>query len=156
MAQILGESGRYVSQEAAGKRRAIWTLVMLFMVLNGFIVGFLIRGLFPGLRISSWGCILTTAALAPLICGAGTWTFRKVEELDKEPVNWQRGTDGEDLLARELAHTDKDFTEKAARNGRPRISAIVQTPGDKTNPPRASLTPNSAWSRTGRRGRLPD
>ena len=171
MAQVLGESGRFASQEAVRKQRARWKLLMLFMGLDGFIVGFLIRGLFPRLAITSGTGILASLVLVLLICGAGTWTFRKVEELDKERANWQTGTGGEALVAREsgklpeelkvtndgLTHLDKDFTEKAGGNGRPRISAIVQTRGDKANPPRASLTPSHSWSGSGpgRRSRTP-
>ena len=300
MAQVLGESGRFASQEAVRKQRARWTLVMLFMGLDGFIMGFLMRGLFPRLTLSSWACVLAAGALALLAWAAGTWTCRRVEELDKERANWQRGADGEDVVGRELgrfpgefrvindlttpfgnldhavvgptgvflldtknwrgvvsadgqgelllngkppdkpcvrpflgrvmgikekaralvdldpyfqavlvftsarveanwgstksvhclrdeqlfdyivaskpgkrltteevdkiaqalaalAHLDKDFTEKAGGNGRPRISAIVQTRGDKKNPPRASLTPSYTWPGpgTGRRSRLP-
>jgi len=169
MAQVLAESGRFASQEAVRKQRALWKLVMVFMGLDGFIIGFLIRGPFPRLTITSGTGIIATIVLVLLMWGAGTWTFRKVEELDKERATWQRGADAEDLAAREsgkfpeelkftndwLAHLDKGFTEKAGGNGRPRISAIVQTRGDKTNPPRASLTPSSTWPGTGRRSRTP-
>ena len=273
--------------------------VIFLMVFIGLVVGFLLRGLFPGLTLPSAAGILGSIVLLLLLCGVGDWTLRRAEELDRERTNFARGADGENSVAtilegfpdefrvindlttpcgnldhvvvgptgvfcldaknwrgvvcadgkgellcngnpldqpfvrqfvarvmgikdrvktlapgldpffktvfvftsarvdanwgttgnlhcirddqlfkyivedkmgngltkeevstiaqafHALAHMDTDFTEKAEGNGRPQISAIVQTRGDKTNPPGASLAPSPAWSQTGRRSRSP-
>jgi len=109
MARVLGESGRYASQEAVKKRDAIWARVMIFMVFGGAVMGFSVRGLFPSLKISSWVYFIVTLVLVLVMWRASKWTLKKVDKLDKGRVNWQRGADGEDLVARELGKFPEEF-----------------------------------------------
>jgi len=109
MAQVLGESGRYASQEAARKRQAILGWVMLLMGFAGMIMGFLIRGLVPGPAISSATSLPAGIALLLLMCGAGAWTLRKARELDKQRANFSRGADGENSVAAILERLPDEF-----------------------------------------------
>jgi MFS family permease len=109
MAQVLGESGRYASQEAVRKRRAMLGWIMLLMVFVGLIVGFLLRGLLPGLTISSWAGIFASIVALVLMCRVGNWTLRRAEELDRERTNFARGADGENSVAAILERFPDDF-----------------------------------------------
>lgn len=109
MAQVFGGSGRCVSQEAARKRHTIWTWVALLTGLAGITLGFMLRGLFPALRISSWPCLLATIALGLLIWGASKRTFRKMEELERECVNLCKGANGENSVAALLKGFPDEF-----------------------------------------------
>ncbi len=109
MAQVFAGAGRYVGQEAVSKRRAIWTRAMLFMSLVGIILGFILRGLFPALSISSWACILATLALGLLTWGVGRRTFRKIDELETEHVNLCKAAHGENSVATILKGLPDEF-----------------------------------------------
>lgn len=52
------------------------------------------------------------------------------------------------------AHMDTDFTEKARRNGRPRISAIVQRLGQRANPPQDRPKTSTGGCGVGKGNRL--
>jgi hypothetical protein len=109
MAQVLGKSGRYVSQETVRKRRAMLGWIMFLMAFIGLIVGFLIRGLFPRLTISFWPSLSASTALLLLMRGVGPWTLRRVEELDRERVNFSRGADAENSVAAILEGFPDEF-----------------------------------------------
>jgi hypothetical protein len=107
MAKVFGESGRYVSQEATKKRHAIRTRGIILVCVLGIICGFLLGGSFPVMKAPSWASVAMALALGLLVWFVSKWTFRKMDELEKERVNNCRGAAGEISVATTLS----DFPE---------------------------------------------
>ena len=54
MAKVLGESGRYVSQEAANQSRRIILLVVIVVSVLGMIEGFVLSSFIPSGALPAW------------------------------------------------------------------------------------------------------
>jgi hypothetical protein len=109
MAQVLGESGRFVSQEALRKRQHILVLGLVTMAFLGAVAGFV-----WGLRVHQlnppvWMLFLIPGVAILAIIGIGKWTLAKADALGKEQLNWQRGADGENSVAQELEKFPDEF-----------------------------------------------
>lgn len=109
MAKILGESGRYVSQESVRKRR---TLVIVALTGIGSIC--LLCGLTLGLSIQ-WihppGWVTGSASLAALatIIAVGKWCLPKLDSLEQEQINFRKGAVGEELVGAALERFPEEF-----------------------------------------------
>jgi hypothetical protein len=107
MAKVLGESGRYVSQEAVKKRRKILAVSLCFMAALSWVDGFLFGSLF--LKIQPWESFLITLACV-LICWIGwKWADRRIDALEQERMNMLKGAAGEASVAIKLGEFPEDF-----------------------------------------------
>ena len=109
MAKVLGESGKYVSQEAVRKRRNLVALAIASMPILGFILGLQFGNTLWGGRMSPWtrnslcaGCVLAIGAI-------GVWTCRRMDVPEKQRMDCQRAADGETLVAMKLDAFPDDF-----------------------------------------------
>src|ERR1700733_7585264 len=99
MAKVLGESGRYVTQEAVTKLRKIWTLSFVATALGAAIWGLMVSLLF---RISKLSPL--TASLLTLLFGLSIYMIwkcssRKLGKLERERMQMRKGATGEALVA---------------------------------------------------------
>jgi hypothetical protein len=109
MAKVLGESGRYVSDEAARKRGWLLAVGILMLTILGAAEGFFISLMYRPSTISpasQWAAIIGVLLFMWVVCKVG---FRKLETLDKEQLNYQKGADGENIVSRVLAKFPDDF-----------------------------------------------
>ncbi len=109
MAKVLGESGRYVSQEAARKRRRIILLCVAIVGVLGVVEGLVLSTFIPVGRFPA-----ETRALVLLVALVGVLLVhrlgtRKLDTLEKERVSMQRGAEGESLVGRKLEDFPDDF-----------------------------------------------
>jgi hypothetical protein len=109
MAQVFAGSARYLGQEPVRKRHALWGQMMLLTAVAGIILGFILRGLFPEVRTPPWPCILATIALGLIVWGANKWSFRKIEELERERPNLCKPADGLNSVATILKRFPNEF-----------------------------------------------
>ena len=101
MAKVLGEPGRYVSQQSVKKfRRLIWTAIAGIGLLSFSYGVFIVYTLFVRKSLMT-GMIWTTAfVLFALLIGR--FVNRKIEEYDKERLNFLKGATGEQAVARKI------------------------------------------------------
>jgi hypothetical protein len=110
MAQVLGESGRYVSQEAVRKRRNIVILALSVTGTLCFVWGISIGLTLHAFKIPAWTSLFILIAMVIILLGVAKWSLPKLDELEKERVNMQRGANGEDLVAQALVGFPEEFT----------------------------------------------
>ena len=109
MAKVLGESGRYTSQQAAKKSREIRLVIIAVIGVLGVIEGFCLSNSFPVKRLPWWIQIIISiggfvGALVAYKFGSKRW-----DKLDKERENMRRGATGEILVGQMLADFPDDF-----------------------------------------------
>ena len=118
MAKVLGESGRYVSQEATRRLHAIWTWAVVTMAVSGAIFGFVVHASFPALRLAALSSVSLSVTLLLLIWLVPRLTFRRMDELEKERESMRKGAAGEKSVAHTLSKLPDEF----------RVVNDVQTP----------------------------
>ncbi len=103
MAKVLGEAGRYTSDEAARQRTTRLLIGFVLIGLVGVAEGVTLSSLWSKLNppawltsMVQWGGIIVTGV-------AVKWGFRKLDQLEAERLKWQRGTDGETVVGKILA-----------------------------------------------------
>ena len=109
MAKVLGESGRYVSQEATKRLHATWKLAVITMTAIGCIFGFMVRSYFPLFGLGTVSHLLLCSALLLLMWLAGRSAFGRMSKLDKERENMLRGVAGERSVAHTLSKLPDEF-----------------------------------------------
>jgi len=109
MAKVLGESGRYTSQEAVKQRRRIIILVCVIIGLLGTIEGLVLSSFIPFSSLPWWfRSVLLIGALLGIV-GLSRWGDRKLDALEKKRVSMQRGTVGETQVGSILANFPDEF-----------------------------------------------
>ncbi len=98
MARVLGKSGRYVSQEATRLLHLMWTLCIICMAVVGTILGFILRASVPWFTVRPLNGVLFSVVLLLVLWLAGSWTFRRVDELETERGKWRQGARGEEVV----------------------------------------------------------
>jgi len=95
MAKILGESGRYVSDEAVRQRRRLLVTVCVTIAVLGAIVGIILSSYFPLGWLTGVGkaAILLMATIG--IWAIDKWGNQKLSVLEKKQDNMLRGAAGE-------------------------------------------------------------
>ncbi|MES1180683.1 MAG: nuclease-related domain-containing protein [Verrucomicrobiota bacterium] len=109
MAKVLGESGRYASQEEIKKFRQRYLVIIGLMTILGGVFGYL---LCLELQIRKFSSITTSIALLILVCIiwlVERFGFRKLEEIEKRRVAMRKGADGENIVAQKLKDFPEDF-----------------------------------------------
>jgi hypothetical protein len=109
MAKVLGESGRYVSQEAVNQSRRILLIVMLVVVVLAIIEGLLLASFIPTRLIPAWLRLLTVFAILPAMWLLTKWGNKKLDALDKKRAAMRRGAAGEIHVGNLLADFPDDF-----------------------------------------------
>ncbi len=109
MAQVLGESGRYVTDEAAQQSRRIFLTVVALVGVLALIAGIALASLIPARLLPPWFLWIVFIADAVAIWIIYKWGGRKLAALDKRRENLRRGATGETLVAHILANFPGDF-----------------------------------------------
>jgi hypothetical protein len=109
MARVLGEPGRYVSQQAVKKRHRVWTAVMFAMLTVGILAGFFLGNAFRGIGISIWTNGLIALVLVLPMVFLVIWSSRKLDQLERERMNLWRGAAGETSVAITLSEFPDEF-----------------------------------------------
>jgi len=109
MAKILGESGRYVSDEAIRQKRQIIIKVCVFIGLLGVIEGMVLSTIFP----LSWLTPVGKAVIM-LVAVVGMWILDKwsdkhLNAVEKKKENYLRGATGEILVGELLTKLSDDY-----------------------------------------------
>jgi len=109
MAKVLGESGRFVSQEAVRQRRRIVIRGFVIVGLLGAIGGLVISSFIPLASLPGW--IRSTMLIGVLV---GLWVLHKwgdgkLDALEKKRVAMLRGASGETTVALALANFPDDY-----------------------------------------------
>lgn len=107
MAKVLGESGRYVSQEAVGKLRKIWLTCAGAVLASGILVGLQLGLLFSG-RIPLWTSTIDLVIFGAFLL-ASKFVIRKMNELERQRMDLRRGAAGETSVAITLGDFPDDF-----------------------------------------------
>jgi hypothetical protein len=109
MAKILGESGRYVSDEAIRQRRRILVTVCLVIALLGLIEGIILSSYIPLGWLAGWG---KTAILFVALIGIWVidkWGNEKLTVIEKKQDNMRRGAAGEIQVGHLLTNLPDEF-----------------------------------------------
>ena len=73
MAQILGQPGRYVTDEASRKKRRILIIALLMVAAGGAVEGIIIASYFPAMPFNSWLRGLICFLLLVLLLSLSKW-----------------------------------------------------------------------------------
>jgi hypothetical protein len=109
MAKVLGESGRYVSQEAFKQSRRIFLVVVLVLTLGGAIEGYALTTFIPARLIPAWIRFLISIALLPGMWLLYRWGSKKLDFLDKRRADMRRGAAGEICVGNILADFPDEY-----------------------------------------------
>jgi len=107
MAKVLGESGRYASQQETKKFRQAYAAIIVLMSVLGTILGFVLAISFFAQKHPSFTLVLIELVLLGLICLVGRIGFRELDKIEKERMAMRKGAVGENIVAKIL----KDFPE---------------------------------------------
>lgn len=109
MAKILGKAGRFTLQAAASRRRRQLLLGISVIGLLGVVEGMCLSTLWSFFQLPAWLCrvLLYVPAGAALVLTK--WGWYKLDELEAERANWQRGTEGETVVGKILADFPEDY-----------------------------------------------
>jgi hypothetical protein len=107
MARVLGEAGRYVSQEAEKKQQKMLVAGFAAMAVMCWISGFLVGFLFH--KNLWWVSLLINAFALAAILVLRWWVFRRIEDLTKQRKEFLRGASGEMLVGYKLADFPDGF-----------------------------------------------
>jgi len=109
MAKVLGKSGRYVSDETARQRQLILITVIVIIGILGFIEGILASTVVHLDHLPTWGKLALMSLILVIIWAIDLWGDQKLDAIEKRRDAMQRGTDGENQVARVLATFPDDF-----------------------------------------------
>ncbi|MFZ0826696.1 MAG: nuclease-related domain-containing protein [Verrucomicrobiia bacterium] len=98
MAKILGESGRYVSDEAARQKRQIIITVIIIIALLGVIGGIVLSTLLPLSWLTPVGKAVIVLVAAVGIWILDKWSDQQLNAIEKKKDNYLRGATGEILV----------------------------------------------------------
>lgn len=105
-----GQPARYVSQEAANKRRSLLITALLVMggicLIWGICVGLSLQAWF---RFSIWICDMVSFFGLLAISLIGRWSLLKLNQLETKRLDYQSGVYGENQVAHELNRLPQDF-----------------------------------------------
>lgn len=109
MAQTLGQSGRYATNEVVRKRRQIFTIVVVVIAICGAVQGVIIASYLPHLPFNSWLRAVLFVLLLILLVSLFKWANFKITELEQQQTNYDRGAQGENAVAKELSRFPDSF-----------------------------------------------
>jgi hypothetical protein len=109
MAKVLGESGRYASQEEIKKFRQYYLLIVGLMTILGGVLGYF---LCLYIQVRKFSSITTSIAVLILLCIMWLierFGFHKLEEIEKRRAAMRKGAVGENAVAKILADFPEGF-----------------------------------------------
>jgi len=109
MAQVLGESGRYVAEEAVRKLRKIWAIIIIVTAIVGVSWGFWLGYSLNNLNKLSWKSVAGVIAFAATVWIMWKWSDRKLDELETQRVAMRKGAVGEASVGRTLNEFPEGF-----------------------------------------------
>ena len=109
MAKILGESGRYVSDEAVRQRRLIVVTACIIMALLGLVEGIVISAFLPLAWLSGVGRSVILLVVLIGIWALDKWGNAKLNAHEKKRDNMLRGATGENRVAQVLSQLPDEF-----------------------------------------------
>ena len=95
MAKILGESGRYVSDQVMAKEESIRLVALVCIGMAGILVGMMLGRTFLSASVPSSIFIPVAFILLALLFLRFKWSIREMDKLAKERIAMQRGVAGE-------------------------------------------------------------
>lgn len=109
MAKVLGESGRYASQEEIKKFRQFFLLIISTIAILSGVLGYLLCLYLQARKLS-----FTTMACTEMILLLVIWLiervgFRKLEEIEKKRAAMRKGAAGENAIAKILEDFPEDY-----------------------------------------------
>ena len=109
MAKVLGESGRYTSQQAIKKRREIIIYVCFLIGVLGVIAGICIANAIRLNTFPVWVDFAISMFALLGILALYKVGDRKLDSLDKQRTSMERGSAGENLVGKILTNLPDDF-----------------------------------------------
>jgi Nuclease-related domain len=109
MAKVLGESGRYVSDQAVKQFRSMLSTVLVAVCILSVIGGFLIGWSVGGARTPAWLSLLIVVVMGSAVFGIWRWANPKLDALEKTRLAMRQGASGESAVALALASFPDDF-----------------------------------------------
>lgn len=109
MAKVLGESGRYVSQQAVKKLRKVWDICIIgasvISALDGFVLCYFLLN-FKSQKLASLLLMLTFVVVVWLCLRI---SGRKLDELEKERMAMRKGATGKNSVGITLGDFPEEF-----------------------------------------------
>jgi hypothetical protein len=109
MAKVLGESGRYASQEEIKKIRQFFLVIIIVIAILGGILGYLLCLQLQVRKFSSVTTSVTTLILLGIIYLVDRVGFRKLEQLEKSRAAMRKGAAGENAVAKTLEAFPEEY-----------------------------------------------
>lgn len=109
MANNLGQAGRYVTDEAARKKRRILIIVLAMTAVFGAIEGIVIASYLPPMSFHSWLRVTVFLLLLVLLISISKWGESKISKLEREQKSYERGAQGEHAVAKQLKRFPNSF-----------------------------------------------
>jgi hypothetical protein len=109
MARILGEAGRYVSEQATKRQHRMLALGIGGMAVIGVILGLILRASFPWVTLPPLNGLFSTIGLLLLVWLVQRWMFRRFDELEKERNAMRSGAAGETSVGFILSKLPEEF-----------------------------------------------
>lgn len=109
MAKVLGEFGRYASQEATRRSPAIGTLAIITMSFIGTGFGFLVRSSFPVSTLAPLSRILLAVAVLLVLWLVGSLAFYRLAELEQQRESLRKGAARGKSVADTLSELPDEF-----------------------------------------------
>src|SRR5271157_3720191 len=100
MAKVLGESGRYASQEEIKKFRQFFLIIISVIAILGGVLGYLLCLQLQVHKFSSLTTLAINLILLGVICLVDRIGFRKLEEIEKRRMAMRKGAAGENAVAK--------------------------------------------------------
>lgn len=109
MAKILGESGRYASNEAVRQRRKLLLTACLIIAFLGVMEGLVLASYVPLGWLTGWVQSVLLVAILAGIWGIDKWGLAKLNAIEKRQENMQRGANGEIRVGKLLGDLPDEF-----------------------------------------------
>ena len=109
MAKILGESGRYVSDEAVRQRRRVLVTVWVTISLLGVAEGVVLSSYIPLAWLTGWGKLAIFLVVLVGIWALDKFSNEKITAIERKKDNWLRGAAGEKQVGNLLSNLPDGF-----------------------------------------------
>jgi hypothetical protein len=109
MARVLGKSGRYASDQADKQKRNTIVVVCSVIALLGMVEGIVISSFFPLSWAAGWLRLLVLLVGGAAIWALNRWGFQKLNAIEKNRANMERGAAGENVVGSVLEKFPDDF-----------------------------------------------
>lgn len=109
MAKVLGQSGKYVSEEAARQRRRILLAAFAVIAILGLITGVILSSFLPLQWMDSWVRLAMMSVAMLAIVAVDAWGEKQLEITQKRSDAMLRGAVGEIQVGNILSNLPDDF-----------------------------------------------